>query len=299
MHLIIRLIGLFVGVLFSALLYWWMWTETGVFAWFASLLAPFGTLGMRLTIPSVVLCWLACLVFAVPVATRMLAGLHPSNPKARDSADAGIVQGLLLVPILVLLVCLWGTLHGLFYRSTGEVRASELARTATWWPRNVKAEAVLWTMDGGLEPLSFQGTSTAARDIFLPVDMRLADNPKASRILIRTGSDTLKKYQGNLELQRDFIAGTLAYEPLPHRVRAEMKRRGWGSPIFAIVLQQNRAVAGYWAGALVLHLLPLVIWAVLRLFRIAPQSGKEAENSPDAAVEPIIKAADSKEPDLR
>ena len=273
---LIRILGFAAGILIAGLLYYWLWTESGPYAWIGGVLvAALGSLGARWTFISVFVIWLVFAIFAASFTADRLKKLAGTDDKSDDAGSAGVIEGMLMVPLAVLLISLVGTVGGILHRKPEVISASAMVRGAGWMPRNVRLEGDLALDVAGAAQA--RSTTSHTTDVFLPVKTDGYD-PKAPGVFVRISNVDLKDAQWTAKP----LEGTLAREPLPTLARRSSKSGGAHAPTFAIVFEHQRGVFGYWFGILLAHLVPFGVYALNRLYWAPKEKATKAAEAKEA-----------------
>lgn len=246
-----------VGALVCALIYWWLWSETGVYAWFNRFLGIFGRFGERWTFVAVLIVWilLVVLVFAaVDWAAKRL------NPSAAQDAGAGLWTGMLIVPLVAFVLALTGTVQGIIRRKPAAVPLTDIARSAGWMPRNVQVDGAVWKALDRSATVAYASDTSSTAEVYVPITG--VANPTKRPIFLKAGVES----EEEINSLSGPVEGTLAIEPLTARARLQMKKAGQEPPLFAIVLHRGYGVLGYWIAILLVHLVPFGVYGLNRLF---------------------------------
>ena len=259
----VRGLNLVIGALACALFYWWLWTETGPYAWIhAALSTVLGKTAARWTFAAVFLVWVAAILAALAGVNRMAEKLRPGDKAAVDTAGNDFFRGMIVVPVLAFVLAVTGTAQGIIGRRPAAVPLENLATAAGWMPRNVHVDGEIWKARAPQGLIAYASDTSHSVETYLPIAVSGMENPKGYPVYLKSnfGSpEELKAASGPVE-------GTLAIEPLTARARRELKTSNQPAPMFAIVLQRDYGVLGYWIGILLLHLVPFGIYGLNRLF---------------------------------
>jgi|GEM_PF-6555750 len=266
MRLVLRLLGLIAGTLLTGVLYWWLWTETGPYAWYGSVLGRLGNAGMRWAFALVVVTWIILLILIGPWLSRFLARLS-RHPEARAAVDGGIAYGLAVVPFVVLLLSIYGTFGGLFSRNQAVIPPTALASRASLMPQTVQVDHTLWHLTSTASA-KYPSLTSKTIEEYIPVDTKVADNPQRHPVYVRTQDALIQELVDQKKVETDPVSGMLAYEPLTARARAEFQKMGQSAPLFGVVLFHKRGALGFWVTILLVHILPFGIIGINALYSL-------------------------------
>ncbi len=281
MRLILRLLGLAAGALLAAILYWWLWTETGPYAWYGSVLGLLGNVGMRWAFALVIVTWLVLLILVGPWLCKSIARLSPNDPKARPAIDSGMAYGLALVPLAVFLLSVYGTFSGLLSRTPEIIPADSLPAHAGILPQTVRVDPSLWKQISG-PMVGYPSLSSKTTELYVPIDTKVADNPRNLRVFVRTDNASYQQVE-NKGQPSAYIPGVLAYEPLTARARSELRKIGQSAPAFGVVLYHHRGALGFWFTILLVHIVPFGILGINTLYRLFRKPTPQPATNSDAA----------------
>jgi hypothetical protein len=117
--------------------------------------------------------------------------------------------------------------------------------------------------------VGYPSLTSRTTELYVPVDTKVADNPKNLRVFVRTDNTSYQQVE-NKGQPTACIVGMLDYEPLTARARAELRKIGQSAPVFGVVLFHQRGALGFWFAILLVHIIPFGILglnAFYRLFR--------------------------------